>query len=391
MKLKAFIPLLLLVILKHELSAQPGSLDTTFGNGGIVLTSIVGDWDQGHAINMQDNGKIVVGANIGLVRYNADGTIDSTFGSRGHSISDWGYASTIQPDGKILLAGVFGEDFALSRYNKDGSPDKNFGNEGKVITDFGTYDYGWSVLLLPEGKILVAGNSNWNLALACYKSDGSLDLSFGKKGKVIVKVGSLWNLGISTALQDDGKIIVTGGSMKKSDWDFTIFRFHPDGSPDKKFGSRGKLMTDFHGKSEIAYSVHILPEGKFLVTGSCDTSFALARYNSNGKLDKSFGSNGVATASPGKGYAIPYASAVMNNGKIILTGQVDRTLAVMRFNSDGSIDKSFGKEGVVLSDVGEFGCATAIVIKPDGKFVVTGRCKQPGHAWIILVMQFNND
>ena len=204
-----------------------GTLDPTFGSGGIVTTD-VGDYCTTVAI--QSDGKIVVagtGIYVGdfaLARFNTDGSLDTGFGADGKVTTDFGSHDTprsvaVQEDGKIILAGSSAGDFAIARYNHNGSLDPGFGAAGKVTTDFGASETGNSVAVQDDNKIVAAGYSSLgselgsNFVLARYNSDGSLDTGFGSGGKVTTSFGGR-AYGSSVAVQDDGKIVVAGGSDK---------------------------------------------------------------------------------------------------------------------------------------------------------------------------------
>jgi len=203
---------------------RPGGLDPSFGRGGKVLT----DFNEGSSA-IQPNGAILAaGATAGtssafaLARYKADGSLDSSFGNGGKVQTSFGigvdaFASAIalQPNGKAAI--VVGRasagndaDFALARYNSDGTLDSRFASNGMVLTDFGGFDGAVAVALQASGGILVAGNSDEDVALARYNADGSLDSSFGTDGKVLTDFGGFGGRAYAMLLQADGKIIVAG-------------------------------------------------------------------------------------------------------------------------------------------------------------------------------------
>ncbi|MBM3273394.1 hypothetical protein FJY94_09220, partial [Candidatus Kaiserbacteria bacterium] len=200
---------------------------TLSGDGKV--TTAIGTGAAGESVTVQADGKILVAgfasngsnADFALVRYNTDGSLDTRFGTGGKVTtaigtgSDWGESVTVQTDGKILVAGDAGGYFGLVRYNTDGSLDTSFDGDGKVTTDIGTgYDYGYSVTVQADGKILVAGSAdiggNYNFALVRYNTNGSLDISFDSDGKLTTKIGSDDVEGKSVVVQTDGKILVTG-------------------------------------------------------------------------------------------------------------------------------------------------------------------------------------
>jgi len=340
-----------------------GSLDTSFGGDGIV-TADFGRDDWGYSVTVQADGKILLGgtsynesnSDFTLVRYNTDGSLDTRFGGDGKVTTDFGSdesgsSVTVQADGKILLGGDSDngstDDFALVRYNTDGSLDKSFGGDGEVTTDFGIDEWGSSVTVQTDGKILLGGGSssngsNHDFALVRYNSNGSLDKSFGGDGKVTTDFGSS-DQGYSVTVQADGKILLGGFSDNGSNYDFALVRYNADGSLDTSFGGDGEVTTDF-GRDDWGYSVTVQADGKILLGGSVDFDrFALARYNADGSLDKSFGGDGKVTfGSSAEGSSV----TVQANGKILLGGGSfngsNQDFALVRYNTDGTLDSTFG-------------------------------------------------
>src|SRR5436190_5296595 len=221
------------------LSAEPGDmLDPTFGNGGIVITR----------------------------------------GSEPRTLLNAASAMAIQADGKIIVVGEGAATlgFAVVRYNTDGSLDSSFGSGGIVITEVGSLNYGAaSVALQPDGKIVVAGKAitdfafrHTNFAVARYNPNGSLDTSFGGTGAIVTSIGDSNIAVTSVKIQSDGKIIAAGSSSDPADGDFVIVRYATDGSLDTSFGGTGIVIIDIGGPNDHAASVAIQPDGKIVVAGS---------------------------------------------------------------------------------------------------------------------------
>ncbi|MBK9628285.1 MAG: hypothetical protein IPO56_11445 [Flavobacteriales bacterium] len=214
-------------------SAQPGSLDDTFGNDGKVTTDLGTPSDRGNSVAIQTwtgrswCGYTTIGtqSDFALARYNTDGTLDYSFSTDGKVTTDFGTAHsdigmsvTIQSDGKIVVAGYvyYGtySEFALARYNMDGTRDNSFGSLGRVTTNFGTGSaVGLSVAIQPDGNILVAGSSGGDFAVARYTTDGTLDNTFSTDGKVTTDFGAGNDTGWSVAIQPDGRIVVVGSAV----------------------------------------------------------------------------------------------------------------------------------------------------------------------------------
>jgi uncharacterized delta-60 repeat protein len=380
-----------------------GSLDTSFDTDGKLTTDFFGSEDRGNSITLQTDGKILVAGyarngnnnfDFALARYNANGSLDTSFDTDGKLTTDFfGHSDecnsiTLQTDGKILLAGLAENssgsiDFALARYNVNGSLDTSFDTDGKLTTDFfGNWDYGNSITLQTNGKILVAGfainNSSIStsglvdFALARYNANGSLDTSFDTDGKLTTDFfewsDGAFEYGNSIALQTDSKILVAGyarnGSSNIEINDFALARYNANGSLDTSFDTDGKLVTDFFGHSDECNSITLQTDGKILVAGvafSVDSNssgdfslssgdFALARYNANGSLDTSFDTDGKLTTDffgkKDEGNSI----TLQTDGKILVAGlatasNIDDRFALARYNANGSLDTSFGLFG----------------------------------------------
>ena len=299
-------------------AAAPGDLDPSFGIGGKVTTDF-GSSDQGDSAVLQSNGKIVVGGSTGpsgtaaadfaLARYTSNGELDPIFDGDGKVTTHIGVADSVsslvlQADAKIIAAGgsTFGfnmRDFVLLRFTQDGSLDPTFDGDGRVTTDFGFFDGAADVVIGADGKIVAVGTTSdqgsgqSDIALARYQPDGSLDTSFGVGGKVTLDFAT--DSGSAVALQADGRIIVAGSanySPAVLNMDFVVARYNSDGSLDPSFGGDGTVTIDF-GPEDLARELALQSDGKILVVGRADpdgggdmqADFALARLNSDGSLD----------------------------------------------------------------------------------------------------------
>jgi len=226
--------------------------------------------------------------------------------------------------------------------------------------------------------------------------DGDLDPTFGADGKVLTDFDHSTDIANAVAIQADGKLVVVGTTYRDNDFsneDFAVARYNPDGTLDKTFGAGGKVQTDFPGLAAVASSVVIQPDGKIVVAGGAFPlftflgDFKLVRYNSNGSLDTSFGDGGIVTTTfPEGSYA--FDMAVQTNGKIIAAGTVfvdfnpgdssNTDFALARYNQDGTPDGTFGNGGQVTTDfVGLEDDAFSVLIQTDGKIVAVGSANDP--------------
>ena len=348
-----------------------GSLDNSFG-GGIVNTAVGDSADIAHSVAIQTDGKIVVAGStscapctdysFAVVRYNPDGSLDTSFNGTGIVSTPVGTGSgasdlAIQADGTIVVAGWSrNSNFAIVRYNADGSLDTSFNGSGKVVTPVG---YASSVAIQADGKIVVAGSSSGSIldsyfVIVRYNPDGSLDTSFNGTGNAITSVGNSGSSASDLAIQTDGKIVVAGGSLAAAgNWkttDCAIVRYNPDGSLDTSFGGTGKILIPDSDSVDYARSVAIQPNGKIVVAGDSSnigsdftvegSDFALVRLNPNGSRDTSFNRTGTVTTSVGNGWATASSVAIQADGKIVVAGDTGPDdlidFAVVRYQGDGA-------------------------------------------------------
>jgi uncharacterized delta-60 repeat protein len=315
--------------------------------------------------------------------------------------SDRSLAAALQTDGKIISAGYAysaasgNYQFALARYNADGSLDTSFGAAGKVTTDFGNgANVARAIALQPDGQIVVVGyasnGGDNDFAVVRYNADGSLDASFGASGngKVLMDIGGHDEGATAVLVQPDGKILVAGRASNGDHYDFALARLNADGSPDAPgFGDgAGKLITDFAGAGDYADCMVLLSDGRIVVAGSTDSGtaatysdIALARYNADGSLDTDFGAafNGKVTLDLVGGSDFAEGLALQSDGKLIVAGHanngVNSDIALARFDTSGNLDVSFGSGGTALLDLaGNDDFAHALAIQADDKIVIAG-------------------
>jgi uncharacterized delta-60 repeat protein len=406
-------------------AANPGDLDPTFGTGGMVITSF-GRSGVANAVAVQTDGKIVAaggtgglnGVHFAVSRYNEDGSLDGTFGTGGEVTTSFGgtyeyaFAVALQGDGKIVVVGFTSTGgayrFALARYNGDGSLDGTFATAGQVTTTFGGNDLAGAVALQNDGKIVAAGVADGVFALARYDTDGSLDPTFGTAGQVATSFGGTYDAAPSVVLQGDGKIVAAGSTENGvGSAQFAAARYSSDGSLDGTFGTSGKVTTSFAG-NDFANAVAVQGDGKIVAAGvagpsSCPGTpcgsgnlFALARYNSDGSLDPSFGTGGQVTTNFGGTDAEAYSVALQGDGKIVAagltrTGSINR-FALARYNGDGTLDATFGTGGQVTTSFGgTYDQALALALQGDGKIIAAGwTAKALGSAQFALARYLND-
>ncbi|ABL66316.1 M10 family metallopeptidase C-terminal domain-containing protein [Chlorobium phaeobacteroides] len=325
----------------------------------------------------------------------------------GQVLTDFGYydkprSIVIQPDGKMVVFGTVSysadddeySGIAVARYNPDLSLDQTFGINGKIVSyNESDPDYFRAIAYQPDGKALVLEGpdvyNNRTITVLRYLSDGSLDNSLNSHGIVDINFDN-WQAhyrylkGEDIDVQSDGKIVVLGIFEYKPNAiysDIVLFRFNGDGSVDSSFGSNGNVLTNItrltHGKS-IAFQ----SDGKIIVAGydgfaGATTSVLVVRYNSDGSLDTSFGDDGKVITSLASGSCRANEAIVQNDGKILVVGikdGTDGTVLLMRYNEDGTLDSGFSEDGMVMASVSgaSIGESVSVIIQPDGKILVKG-------------------
>jgi uncharacterized delta-60 repeat protein len=397
----------------YSFAQSAGTLDTSFGVNGKVITPIDTISDKGYSIAIQSDDKIILGgstknsytsSDFALLRYNNDGTMDNTFGTGGKVITpiatqSEGYSIAIQNDGKILLGGADSWNINLVRYNNDGSLDTTFGIGGIVITDIPGYysEKCKSVAIQSDGKIIIGGfaanasNDLRHFVLLKYNSNGSLDTAFGAGGTVIGGLGECQSLKI----QNDGKIVLGG----TSNFSFAVERYNSNGIWDTTFGIAGKVTTSI-GLSSSGNSMDVQVDGKIVLGGhhgllSNSSAFALVRYLSDGSLDNSFGIGGIVTTPVGtssKGNSV----VIQSDGKIILAGNSENgsnifDFTLVRYNSNGTLDATFGVGGKTITPIGiSYSSVESVGIDSNGKILLGGYAYNRSSVEMALVRYHSN-
>jgi uncharacterized delta-60 repeat protein len=319
--------------------------------------------------------------------FSGDGTVTTGFpGSAAAS------GVAVQADGKIVAAGRASDSttgdtrFAVARYRLNGGLDPGFGGDGKVTTAFaGGFAEAQGVALQQDGKIVAAGSETQGFALARYKTDGTLDLTFGRDGKVTTgfAAGAFAN---AVAVQADGKILAVGAAnLASGDLLFALARYRPNGTLDPTFSGDGRVTTAFPGGLAVASDLALQQDGKIVVAGSASDPttfmprFALARYRTDGALDPTFSGDGrVITGFPGD-FAEVFGVALQQNGKIVAAGDTrpgsfNFQFALARYRPDGTLDPTFSGDGRATTAfaAGESAGASDLGIQADGKIVAAG-------------------
>ncbi|SCY03945.1 T9SS type A sorting domain-containing protein [Flavobacterium caeni] len=399
-----------------------GTTDNTFGTGGNTTTAVNIDSSNGDGkMKIQPDGKIFAinrfsysadnSQDVFMIRYNANGSLDATFDGDGSKIFSYGDGSDFGRDfdiigTKILISGnsemSFSENrIAMARFNADGSLDATFDDDGTKFMNFiyNSYDAATAMALQTDGKIIVGGvtlaNDDYYGTVLRYNPDGTLDTAFGNGGKVILpKDGAV----AAVAIQTNGKIIAGGSNGIY----MYVFRLNTDGSLDTTFDS-SQLSDDFEEFGSTLNQMKILSTGKILIAGRnfsdindvTSHNYFLARLNSNGSIDTTFGVGGYSTAGSGSVNEEITALKILADGKILAGGSSWGTpnhYTLLKYTINGALDTSFANGGVYDGVLPEGdGSIMALDTQSDGK-ILAGLADNLNYSdanYKFIVMRFN--
>lgn len=399
MSRRAFHLIILTLSLFTCIYAQP-ELDVSFNGTGMSTVDFNPNTEEvAFDVLVQADNKIVAVGTYGtfssprffaLTRFNTNGSLDTTFGDNGRVITDFNanavnegaFAAAMQPDGKIIAAGYVsmispGEGyFALARYNPDGSLDTTFGNGGKVLTAAAQHiNEARAVAVGPDGKIFAVGyyftgNQNFQSLVARYATTGTLE---GTSGDFQGFDLGTENILRAVAIQPDGKI-VTGGNFRQSfsspsGADAKVLRFNANGTLDSSFGSSGRVLISSPTTGEAVNAVALLPDGRIVAGGYSGADFLVMRFNSNGSFDTTFGGGTGRVTTPMGAGSQANSVIIKPNGKILVSGSSGPDSCIVYYNTDGSLDTSFSGDGKLIIP---FGAANGMALDHLGRIVLGG-------------------
>lgn len=392
--------------------AAPGDLDATFSGDGKLTEDFGGGG--GRDVAIQDDGKLVVVGQSGLkhfalARYNANGTLDATFGTGGKVTADFGRpagdhaarAVAIQDDGKIVVAGKWNDFFAVGRFNSNGTPDTSFAGDGMRIVTFETTP-GSGVLLgglvqdmviQSDGKIVaggyidLGGGRSGTMVARFNPADGSLDGTFSGDGVTVLAFSDKSLQGHAVALSPGGRIVVAGSVTAGggATMNHAIMRLTATGALDSTFSGDGYLSFDYSNGRDSALGVTVTSGGKPLIAGLAPgpggADFVLTRLTAAGGFDPTFG-NGGSTRTDFSG-RVDFAEEVVQqpNGAIVVAGWTGAApgqgdgindFAVARYGASGQPDKGFGTGGKMTTNFGGADQAFGLALQSDGALLVAG-------------------
>lgn len=389
-----------------SIAQQPGDLDISFGNGGKVSVGIGGYFDVAQEVDVQKDGSIIVAGygqespssykGLSIARYLKDGNMDYDFGNLGliqkqtNSMEGELNSIEIQEDDKIVAVGYSissntnNEDLTLVRFTKNGILDKSFGNGGLVVTEISNQkEICEAVAIQPDGKIICVGTTqhdpNFDIFLVRYDEYGQLDYYFGQGGIVITDINSGHDIVKSLAIQKDGKLIVAGFTYSKDNFSMILLRYDTNGNLDSTFGKNGIAITNIYssiGKLDLA----IQNDGKIILVGPSKVNnthhFTVLRFNTNGSLDNSFGKNGITQTIIGD-FSEAESVALDSYGNIVVagtTGLENEDFVVAMYSQNGILDPGFGLNGITQVNFNNNSVdrAHSLAIDSDGNIIVAG-------------------
>ncbi|MEX1195416.1 MAG: hypothetical protein WD904_09095 [Dehalococcoidia bacterium] len=390
-----------------------GTPDTSFSGDGFVQTEIGASGFQIPSdVIVRDGQTVLIGGGDGtmsVLAYKLDGTLDPGFSEDGGAFfqmpggHDSAAAVIQQPDGKILAIGNAVNETGIVRYNADGSLDTTFGDAGRLIINLvpGSIEAPSAAVLQPDGKFVVTGS---DLFVARFNPDGTLDPSFAGDGVLEgFDVFPDADEGNDIALQPDGKIVIAGTGHPNFTDDFAVYRLNPDGTPDTTFSGDGAVYSDFFNvpddeKDDEAFGLLLAGDrivaGGYTLTADNMDVFAIASYNSNGTPDTSFSGDGEFIV-PFQNDARAADLALMENGSYIFAGFHESSteeFALVAVMPNGTLDSSFDGDGKLLFDPGaDGGQTTTVAVQPNGKIVAGGYLTHSISVGDMIVARFNAD
>jgi uncharacterized delta-60 repeat protein len=382
-----------------------GMLDTTFANSGTVNTENPGSYaDDAYGVHtavIQEDGKIIVGGNRFMSRYNEDGSIDNTFGINGMTdlpSNVFSASMAIGADKKIFIGGNNGSDFTLMRYNSNGIPDSSFGTDAMKVTVIGqSGGFINSIHIQNDGKIIVAGNvgrTEIYLGIVRYNSNGEPDSNFASDGVFTDKIGN-WTS--SSELLNDGRLLVAGNTpLTEYSTCFFLASFNSNGSVNNSFGTNGIARGEIGVTTSNIISMALQNDDKIVTAGTSynpvtsKSDLILYRYNPNGILDNTFGTNGIINNPVGEmGIYGSGSIALQKDNKILVGGGGNSKFELIRFNSNGTLDAGFGENGIVFTPIETASAIASVLVQKDDKLIVAGTSHLEGAKSNFTMARYN--
>jgi uncharacterized delta-60 repeat protein len=384
--------------------AQAGSLDTTFATNGIFSSSFSGATNLATTVTVLSSGQILVGGQVstngGVIRLNSNGTLDTTFGKSGlvsltfADVAGEVTGMAVLSDGKILVLGNgLPQGGDIYRLNANGSIDTTFGSNGSVFLA----NTPGLLALLSNGEFLVTSTpaGTTNSVAQRYEANGQLDTTFGTNGTAPVVAGS------AMIVLSNGHFVITGAGFTGSG---SVIEYDANGSLDTNFGILGQAATLDGSAIALQSNGEIVTVGAVtsqLALSGNSQGFGVMRFLTNGTADNSFGTRGgVMTTFPEAPTTAANAVVIQTNGDLVVGGEagtsgvfgsdLTESFALARYLSTGALDTTFGTNGLVTTSLGSPDQAAifALALQSDGKILAVGANGPPGGNSALVVARY---
>jgi uncharacterized delta-60 repeat protein len=367
---------------------------STIVRSGKVVIDLSGNFDVAYSLALDQQGNVYVAGetygngnnDLGVIKLNASGVLDNTFGENGKAIIDISGNSydtanflALDEQGNVYVAGYtnangsFNYDFGVIKLDSSGVLDSEFGVDGKAIIDIGAnFDVAYSLALDEQGNVYVAGFANVNgsddFVVIKLNASGELDNTFSVDGKAIIDLsGNSRDTAYSLALDQQGNVYVAGHTIANGsfNYDFGVIKLIASGELDTSFGENGKAIIDFSGNSfDRAFSLVLDQQGNVYVAGYTNANglynqdFVVIKLDASGVLDTSFGENGKANIDlSGNSSDLAYSLALDEQGNVyvagytIANGSFNYDFGVIKLDASGVLDSGFGDDGKAIIDL----------------------------------------
>jgi uncharacterized delta-60 repeat protein len=404
---------LLTFTFSQSVTADAGERDTTFGTDGYVITDIASATDKSFDLTTDSKGRIILvgftGGDFAIIRYQVNGTLDTSFGNNGVVITDFGdqvaFASGVAVDAldRVVVVGDVDKNLTVARYNNDGTLDTTFNGVGYVQYDDGIdldiSTFSNDIVIDNAGNIVVTGDNNGTFSLLRYTSAGALDVTFDGDGIVTTDFPTPAEQISSVTIDGQNRILVAGALFNAPSCQIGIARYLPSGALDTTFNGSGtlasiegcgaKVLVDSAGRVLLSANVGNFDENSL--------DFLAMRFTDVGTLDTTFGTNGSVITDFGAPFNNITVDAVLTaDDKLIQVGYRGDTnnerFILSRLNEDGSLDTTFGTAGKVIDDLtfaGDF--AQSGVLDANGNILVGGSTFVTGQSDNFIVARYKGD
>lgn len=394
-----------LILFACKSNAQ--ALDPAFGTGGIVKTELSNGYAGAYAFYdglQQSDGKIIYVGSAGLiVRYNTDGTKDSSFnqvGFRNLIGNTYNIQSVIlQSDNKILVGGIN----IVTRLNTDGTTDSTFNANGIRTINSGSFPFNIKSLdIQSDGKILIAGyvsnGTNNDFGIARLNPDGSFDTTFDSDGIKTIAIGTGNDQAFTVKIQSDNKIVLGGDTFNGTKYNYAVARLNTDGSLDSTFNLTGKVTTSLSTSNDYGRKL-IIDFDQIVLLGASNNNLALVRYNSNGVLDSNLSGTGKLIMS------LPISLTTISNntnphvfpkiyinpqGRYVISCTTSSDFKVLQLNYSGSLYNTFGGGTGMVQINNQNDTSSILFRKSNGSIVTGGTSSSPTTGGLISEVELNN-